>query len=477
MPDQVIRGTAGRNRGAGFTLIEMLIALVLGMAVALVAFSGVRVASQAVTIGKRLAKSNELLAIGVHMAMEEVDRWDRFDDPSDVTRQRLRASSSPAGAPTVVGGTLKLGLPFNPLTNAAAGAVWSADSSQNWGNGYQDDERLWAISADNELTWWTGNKAETLESDCRFGHYAIFGLSRKPSENPVTIDGGVSGAVGGWQPRNGGGVYGQVNLGTDGAPPTTGSLTGYRRQTTGWLANQTHGLGDALGWYGMLDYLPANAIVCYTAPYRPMTGNNYSNSPGDATDAAGRPIFLIKTFSKESAAWQFPDKPYYVLQSFSPNWAPHGMDFLTSYTVYSLIPPNSNRYEATTGVLSLDNMLFQNRSVARMESHDIPIGTWGSNTTNDFVEPKDPTALEVAGADVFTAFVNRTSSTDDIQPIHPRDWPDVSVSVARYLRLCRFSTQLKVSWFDPLTADTAELRFTAMGSSLRGARRNRNLDP
>jgi len=493
MPDQIIYGQQNECRfpittpmnhlqsptSTGFTLIELLISISLGIGILYVAFLGVRVAAQTTTSIRRMALSNELLANGVHLAMEEIDNWESYDDPTDNTRQRLRASEAPASATTVAGGSLMLGLPFNRFNAGVPAPAWSRGSAQNWGNGWQDDERLWAISANNELTWWTGNKAETLESDCRFGHYTIFGISRKPNANPVLIDAGTSGRIGAWQPRHGGGKYGTIDLGTDTiappdtVPPNPGALMNYRRQTTGWLANQTRGLSNALGWYGMLDYLPPNAIICYSSAYSPMTGS-YNNSKGDATDAAGRPIFLIKTFSK---TWSgFGDKPYYMLQSFSPNWAPHAMDFLTSYTAYSLIPPNDNAFETSGMPLSARTMLFHGRSMARMEGHDIPIGNWGDNYTNEFMEMQDQTTNKIAGGPVFTNFVNRTSSVKKMMPLRPTEWPDISVSVARYLRLCRFSTQVKVSWSDPLTGATADLRFTAMGTTLRGARRNRNLD-
>jgi type II secretory pathway pseudopilin PulG len=219
MPDQVIHSQRKNDSffivspanhlwsstSAGFTLIELLISITLGIGIIYVAFSGVRIAAQATSSIKRMSLSNELLANGVHLAMEEIDHWGSYDDPADITRQRLRASASPASATTVAGGTLVLGLPFNRFNAGVPAPAWSSGSAQDWGNGWQDDERLWAVSADNELTWWTGNKAETLESDCRFGHYTIFGISRKPNENPVLIDGGTSDRIGAWQPRHGGG--------------------------------------------------------------------------------------------------------------------------------------------------------------------------------------------------------------------------------------------------------------------------------
>jgi hypothetical protein len=52
---------------------------------------------------------------------------------------------------------------------------------------------------------------------------------------------------------------------------------------------------------------------------------------------------MIQTFS--TVSWGYPNRPYYNLQAFSPNWCPHSMDFLTSYTAFGLLPVNHNRFE------------------------------------------------------------------------------------------------------------------------------------
>ncbi len=490
-----MKGRPMRSRPhGGFTLIELMIAVSLGMMIVMVAMAGFRVTSQAMTAAQRMARMNEIIGIGVVTALHEADYWDSYDDRLDTTagfsRQRLRQSMAlPAAS---VDGTTRLGLPFSPFTGT--GSHTASWPSTTYGRGWKDDERLWAISADNELTWWTAHKAETQESDARFGHYSIFGVSRLPGRDQVVIDPTTDkGFHGGWMPRNGGSFYGTIAMTQPDIPDLPGNAgTGFaalRHSNPGWLFNQLRGLSNSLGWYGMFDYLPANAIVCYTmersgrgragsSTHMTDYGSRYVNCPADVTDTGGRPIFMVKTFSKRDAGWQFPDKPYFVLQSFSPNWAPHGIDFLTSYSAYGLIPPNGNRLENVAGgaAIPLDQMCFYNRSVTRMESHDIPIGDWGANVSNDILEPRYPDAQEIAGPTVYSNFVNRTTARSQLMEQRPQLWPDVSVSVSRYLRLCRFSGQFKVSWTDPYTGEQADLRFTAMGTTLRGARRMRGLD-
>lgn len=522
MPDQMnIRRRGGR---AGFTLIELSLAIALGAVIVLTAFSAVRMASQAITLAQRLARANELIGTGISAALEEVDFWRQYDDPQGgAAAQRLRASENPAGVTSATGHPLLFGLPFSPFNSSATAAqsalantsfppVWDDGSAVGFGHGWQDDERLWAISADNELTWWTGNIAETQESDVRFGHYSIFGVSRLPAESSVSIDGGTSGRLGAWQPRMGGGRYGTITFGAEPhspalaghSPAGTAIPASYRhgtpagQATAGWLYNQIHGLGNALGWYGMMEYLPPCAIDCYTTQYHqePGAGGGWMGSPADSTDSAGRPIFLIQTFS--TVGWGYPNRPYYNLQAFSPNWCPHSMDFLTSYSAFGLLPVNFNRFEAFApgaagasavpaavgqgngGGLTTDQLVFYHRSYGRMTSDDMPVGAWGTNNSASFVEPQYTTGSGVSpmvnGAAVMANFANRTSTREDLLSARPAYWPDIAVSVARYLRLCRYSTQANVTYADPLSGQQFTLGFTAMGTTLRGARRQRLLD-
>ena len=523
MPDQV-RGARGGALCAGYTLIELMIAIGLGSAIVLTASASMRLAAQAVTIAERMSRNNELLASGISQALDEVDYWKEYDDPQGgAGMQRLRASEAPPGITSATGHALLFGLPFSPFSPSAANgqssgsgganfpAVWAAGSDQGFGYGWQDDERLWAISADNELTWWTGNIAETQESDVRFGHYSIFGVSRMPNENPVLIDGGKWGGLGAWQPRNGGGQYGMVPFGAEPPPPTaTGGVAplqaipgGYRHGTPGWLYNQIHGLSNAIGWYGMMEYLPACAIDCYATQYHqePGNGGGWISSPADSTDSAGRPIYLIQTFS--TVSWGYPNRPYYNLQAFSPNWCPHSMDFLTSYTAFGLLPVNHNCYELTTAAqstqatsargiaanpppaghgtaLTTDHLVFFHRSYGRLNCDDMPVGAWGTNNSASFVEPQytqgGTVSPMVTGPAEMTLFSERTSTADDLLPLRPANWPDIAVSVGRYLRLCRFSTQATVRFSDPVSGEQVGLAFTAMGTTLRGARRMRLLD-
>ncbi len=60
--------------------------------------------------------------------------------------------------------------------------------------------------------------------------------------------------------------------------------------------------------------------------------------------------------------------------------------------------------------------------------------------------------------------------------VRPSEWPEVAVAVARYVRQSRFFNQMKVEVHVPRTATRYDIRFTGMGTTLRGARRQRGLD-
>jgi len=77
------------------TLIELLIALALGTLLAAAAWSAVRAASQAITVVTRLSIQNRLLRAGAHAALDDLDTWSSYDDPTDAARQPLRAPGEP----------------------------------------------------------------------------------------------------------------------------------------------------------------------------------------------------------------------------------------------------------------------------------------------------------------------------------------------------------------------------------------------
>lgn len=204
-----------RSAAGGFTLIEMMIAIALGLAVVYVAFAGFRVASQAVTITNRMATENALMRAGCDVAHERIDYWTDYDDPvPGGETPRLRSASGVEGMPFT---PMSLTIPL--VRNAA-----QPERSMGW-----DPAETW--SASDPRHWWHGNVAEKFQTDMTLGRYGIFANTRSnlliSSAAPI-------------------GDYGTIEV------------------PHSWQYNQVWGLFRALGYYGFADYVPANTLfACY----------------------------------------------------------------------------------------------------------------------------------------------------------------------------------------------------------------------
>ncbi|MBA3936057.1 MAG: prepilin-type N-terminal cleavage/methylation domain-containing protein [Planctomycetes bacterium] len=209
------------NRRA-FTLIEMLIAIALGLVLVYTAAAGLRVAAQTVTVANRLALENEIMRNGFEIALDEVDLWRAYDEPVDAMRQGQRSAggifcpfkSSAVGVSTTA-----------PATSATiiidiANIPGPTDSERGWNSDY-----VWPVA--DPRTWFRNNMAERSGTALHFGGYKRFS--------------------------------------TVGPADATG-------RTHTWLANQLDRLVSAFGYYGMADYLPAGTIYDYAGGSFPVTG-------------------------------------------------------------------------------------------------------------------------------------------------------------------------------------------------------------
>ena len=231
-----------RSATGGFTLIEMMLAIALGLAVVYVAFAGFRVAAQAVTITNRMATENALMRAGCDMAHDRLDYWTDFDDPvPGGETQRLRSSSGVEGMPFT---PMSLTIPLVPNS-------LQPERATGW-----DPAELWKAS--DPRTWWHGNVAEKYQTNMTLGRYGIFANTR--SNLAVTSAAPV-------------GVYGTVEV------------------PHSWQYNQLWDLFRALGYYGFADYAQANTIfACY---------REYADgAPMFPTNLDGMPVVLFKPYSQ-----------------------------------------------------------------------------------------------------------------------------------------------------------------------------------
>jgi hypothetical protein len=225
-----------------FTLLELLLALGLGMLVVYVAVAGFRTAGQSIIVTNRMALTNDLLRTGILAANERLDFWTDYDDPDDPAEQRLRGRDTDGG------------LPFTPMSEVFP-LERSADPEKTTG---WDPHDPWKAS--DPRTWWQGNVAEKWKSEMLLGRYSIFGNSKPP----VYVTGAVVGSVLHGAP--GIGAYGTVTVPHE------------------WQYRQVWGMYGALGYYGFTDYLPQNTLfACYSefhVPTPPMWSLRETNQDG-----------------------------------------------------------------------------------------------------------------------------------------------------------------------------------------------------
>lgn len=225
------------HRRAAFTLIELMIAMALGLVILYAAAAGVRTTSATITVANRLATQNDLLRAAYFTAVEEADFWQGYDDPASPAAQRLRTY-----APGI-----RRGCPFAPFTTAVFPATGTpgGETERPWDPAY-------AWPANDTRTWFHGNLVEEVNHTAHvFGHYELFcHLKDSPSLSQQLP---LSGRWG-------------TTTDTTTTPPTTVPITvgvaygGTVSSVHTWYCNQLEHLKQTMGYYGAADYMPANAI-------------------------------------------------------------------------------------------------------------------------------------------------------------------------------------------------------------------------
>ncbi len=225
----------------GFTLLELLIAIAIGMLIALVAWQALRAASQTVAIAGRLSVENALMRDAYARAHEHLDHWTDHDQPDDPARQRMRGTAAGEG------------LPFTPFT-----ASFPTSGSAELRRGF---DPTYKAPANDPRAWWRGNAIESAIGDLRHGRYALFSCTE--SDLLARTDAAIDATD-----------YGTVTVGRT------------------WLANQYLGLMRALPYYGAIDYLPANALYGFYRPYVARTAAAWGEILDGGTNVGGIPILI-----------------------------------------------------------------------------------------------------------------------------------------------------------------------------------------
>lgn len=436
-----------------FTLIELMIAIGLGMLLVYTAVAGFRVASQTMTLANQLSLENALIRAGFTEAHQQLDFWTNLDDPDRADRQRLRGTVSLGGGMgdriTWMGMPRTVGLPFTPFsgTNGTLRpnqpmktGMPTTDSAvprfpNNLGtpqapiiplDGSPTTPANWLDKADSDIgfdptfawaphdprTWFRGNCIEKNRGNngsipelaylpsTWFGRYAIF----------TNLDEGAALSLRTETVRT---------TPADGSTAYNTTYSATAQPPHRWYARQLIGLARALGFYGMCDYLPSNMI--YTT-YTSYSGNT---SPG------GLPQYFLP----------------------GQGFIGQGMNGIPALGLYALTVTQSygimNPYPRTVtdGDLAGEHYRY----------YDSDYSAYGAGTNRDRLQQ----------------FMQTTLGAELMMEQSPANWPSVTVGVARYIKSAKFANVARVRWTSPLTGNTAELSFTGVGTTLRGARMQR----
>lgn len=496
-----------RSDRRGFTLIEMMIAIALGSVVIYTAYAGFSMASQSIVVANRLSLENALMRAGYLQAHQQLDFWTNLDDPYDASHERLRLSgvnvsgqswAYPYRSQQPIPATL--GLPFAPLNDTggtsgacpanrdptsagtasgssvprypvAAGPVvirapvlplptgassTPAPLPANWENDAGFDPS-YAWSPHDPRTWFRGNPIEKWlpsvlpnSTPTLFGRYGAFtNVTSSPSFGSFTVAGPYPSPF-------------------PAAPMQY--QTSYQVSSTYpphlWYGRQMLALSRALGYYGLCDYLPANAMYGYYSSFvqaggsiegATCTAGNLSYFFTFQNQAGGQnnvPYPWLDAFLKQpltTAGWPFvnPGSPSWNFVGQGMTSTTLGLYALTSTVSYGVPNPYGD---------SVDNgAIDDNTLVWRTYSY--------TNT--------DYSALGTANSTAMQYWIASTLPLTNLMGSAPSTWPTVSVGVGHYVKSAHFVNLAKIRWVSPLTGQIAEFSFDGIGTTLRGARMQR----
>lgn len=447
---------ANSRPSSAFTILEMMISLGLGMLILFSAMAGFRAASQALTVTNRLSLENSVLRAGYFQVEDDLDFWTSLDDPLNPGNQKLRATSGTGPAGNVGG------MPFTPLSAVTVASASFAGASNGrfppssvipgsrltygeikarpasqypagtavdpWEADMGFDPTV-SWSPSDPRTWCRVNLAEKNLGSAPYGAnlpYVLFGRYGIYS-NVAAAPGFSSWSIGVNQPL----TSQPYNVTTGPAPYSVGyQQVGAMKHT--WYGRQIQLFLGALGYEAMLEYLPPNAIYDFYQSYnasttsygsmsmqctKPGWGSNggFRNGDGNQITACG---IYRETYST-SFGYFNPWTPA------DPNWEPgifarHYMHFDSDYTAYT--GGASTQY----GQYGLQDLLYH------------------------------------------------TGYPQSLMTTKPLSWPSVYTAVGRLVKSGHHVAVAKIRRIDAINGGFSEISFLGLGTTLRGARMQRN---
>ncbi len=425
-----------------FTLLELTIAIGLGLMVVYVAMAGLRTASQTISIAQRMSMENTIIRSGMMIALHETDFWTSHDNPKNEPNdkgkyQLLRQKSSTSGGIY----SQFQGLPFTPMEDSTIFAKNGTHNNPGQNDaGYKEDVTGWdphAWGAHEARGWSWGNLVERVPVKHSWGMTddpANPGVkipdldkngNQKNGPSSTFISNDTTHAI---KKRQ---IFGAYHLAA-----STDNSSPHR-----WQQKQLEGLKRTLGSYGMLEYAPANiALMIYS---KRQGSNRWAVSPEWCYQSGGKDGYYLGDDNRTNGI------------NFS-----HDIMHATLGNVYAL--PNPRK--------GIANALNDGAIRPLNELRDISSRRWSTGISTS-VYANDDTARSVkailADVDISKAWLDHNSGSA------PENWPGLTVSTLRYVRTGAFVCLNRITWISPMTGKETEFTFTSFGTTLRGARQQR----
>ncbi len=475
------------NRPArnAFTLIEMIIASAVGLFVLVTAYSAVRAASRTIQSAERMALENRLLRAGFVYALDEIDYWILYDDPLPGGSQPLRGNSTtqlPSNMESRSEATfipLQYGMPFTPMRDlppvnhdtaatgvrlrpetrllattvdlddvASGGAIFDADLDRGW-----DMHRPYVAA--NPASWYRGLLLEGSGGIRLYGRYALFSnLKRLP-----TLGHGTDARDPGWRYRTAwafstGACVPANRPGWVNETGPFGQADASESRTFTRYENRIDYIWRVLGNYGAIDYLPANTL--------------YGGNHGLRFNWDGALVTIDEArdhrFNGTIGTWE--GKPDSVRFGTWNSSAPNLARSITNNATAAIVPASAYSGSATVGFYTND----------WLEWGDLGGDMPGSSLSAEqrIWHHRKQFLGGLGHIYGYGDTYNRLMQIPPLTPTRPQSWPDLRLGVMRTVLRGRFTAATFIRWLDQSTGKEVELEICALGTTLRGARQQRN---
>jgi hypothetical protein len=480
------------SRTSGFTLIELMIAIALGMLVVYTAIAGFRVAAQTITAAKRLSLENGLLRSGYFEAQHQLDFWTNLDDPMAPDAERpLKSTTAPNSSIGAINSryyNMKRGLPFTPMRNLQSEGVWPKSAGV---------PRFARPSTENSARVNTIMPRDLSE----------YPLPASANINdPLEADTGFDPSYS-WSPHD----------------PRTWIRIDLSGKERDWVQQQYVREKDAEGRDVTVPGYPDKYVHPDFPEHFPLVyhGRYILFSNPENTGAALPTFRIIPDPNKsplllDGATADLNNKMVEVTYSGYPTegthrWYPHQLSRLMNAMGYAALceylPPNSlyswytldsTRGERTEGAWfnrfgTSSSHEFRNDnggqdsaagiwrqtypySFGYINPRSTPIETGNTLRQRFFARYKsdnDVTDPNGGNAAQMNSFIARTGYRELLMTERPLNWPEMKVSVGRFIKNAHHVAVAKISRFSPMTGELIELSWTGLGTTLRGARQQR----